>query len=305
MEIVKIKKITKLNKVYDRYDLTVSSTNNFFANGILIHNTSTIIGNLQVKEPIKIPFYKKWFNMFVDKTGWFKKARFIDTEIKYGPIFSSRTVIKNRYINSEVGQGFYSQDIWSEWGNIVYPYLEEGMTVYGEIVGYLTGSDSMIQKTYDYGCEKGKNKLMIYRITTTNEDGSKNEWEVPEVRGWTIQLIERMKSTGDPNWENIYPIDLLYHGTLEELYPDLDTENHWHENLLERMKNDKEHFGMEENEPMCKTYEVPREGICIRKESDARPSCYKLKTISFALGEAIRMDNGEVDSEMEEGYTEN
>ena len=36
MEIVKINKITKLKEVYDRYDLTVSTTNNFFANGLLI-----------------------------------------------------------------------------------------------------------------------------------------------------------------------------------------------------------------------------------------------------------------------------
>ena len=33
MEIVKIKKITKLEKKLDRYDLTVSSTGNFFGEG--------------------------------------------------------------------------------------------------------------------------------------------------------------------------------------------------------------------------------------------------------------------------------
>ena len=71
------------------------------------------------------------------------------------------------------------------------------------------------------------------------------------------------------------------------------------------MKNDKEHFGMEENEPLCNHYEVPREGICIRKYKDPELHCYKLKTMSFALGEAIRMDQGDVDSEMVEGFVEN
>ena len=71
------------------------------------------------------------------------------------------------------------------------------------------------------------------------------------------------------------------------------------------MKNDKEHFGMEENEPMCTHYESPREGICIRRVGDEVPRCDKLKTIAFALGEAIRMDQGDVDAEMVEGYTEN
>ena len=38
MKKVKIKKITKLEEKLDRYDLTVSSTGNFFANGICVHN---------------------------------------------------------------------------------------------------------------------------------------------------------------------------------------------------------------------------------------------------------------------------
>ena len=63
---------------------------------------------------------------------------------------------------------------------------------------------------------------------------------------------------------------------------------------------------MEENEPMNTHYpESPREGICVRKEGDKLPSCSKLKCYSFFLGESIRMDNGDVDAEMEEGYSEN
>ena len=42
MEQVKIKSIKKLPYKLDRYDLTINSTHNFFANGILIHNTSAI-----------------------------------------------------------------------------------------------------------------------------------------------------------------------------------------------------------------------------------------------------------------------
>ena len=267
------------------------------------HGTSIIIGNLHVKEPIKLPIFQRVFNKLVDITGLLKTRRIQDWVVKYGPVYSSRTVIKNQYINKDAGNGFYEKDVWTEWGDIVYPYLEEGMTVYGEICGYVTGTESMIQKTYDYGCEPGENNLMLYRITTTEEDGSKKEWEVPEVKAWTESLIERMRSAEDENWKRIHPIDLLYHGTLEELYPELDTESHWHENLLEKLKNDKEHFGMEENEPMNTHYpESPREGICIRKEGDKIPACSKLKCYSFFLGESIRMDNGDVDAEMEEGY---
>lgn len=40
------------------------------------------------------------------------------------------------------------------------------------------------------------------------------------------------------------------------------------------------------------------------KEGDEIPRCDKLKTIAFAFGEAIRMDQGDVDAEMAEGYSE-
>ena len=178
------------------------------------------------------------------------------------------------------------------------------MTLYGEICGFLSGSDSPIQKLYDYGCEKGENFVMLYRITTTNEDGSKHEWEVPEVLEWTKKLIERMKEAGDENWKRIHPIDLIYHGTLEDLYPDIDTETHWHDTLLKRMKNDKEHFGMEENEPLCKN-EVPREGLVIRKANDTILRASKLKCDAFLIGEAIRVEQSDfVDIEMAAGYAD-
>ena len=266
------------------------------------HGTSICLGRVRVKEPIKLPFFQWLFNKFVDITGLMKSKRIKDWQEVYGPIYSSRTVIKNRYINKGVDQGYYDKDIWSEWGDIIYPYLGEGMSIYGEICGYVTGTESMIQKTYDYGCGVGENNLMVYRITSTNEDGSKKEWEIEDVLQWTENLKDAMKAEGDENWKRIHPIDLLYHGTLKDLYPDLDTEEHWHENLLERMKNDKEHFGMEENEPMCTHYKSPREGVVIRRVGDIQPEAWKLKCYSFAIGESIRVSENEVDIEMLEGY---
>ena len=123
-----------------------------------------------------------------------------------------------------------------------------------------------------------------------------------EVYDWTKKLIERMQEANDENWKRIKPIDILYHGTLADLYPEIDTENHWHENVLEAMKNDKVHFGMEDDEPLCQYNKVPREGVCLRKFNDTILECFKLKTNSFLLGEVIRMDEGDVDIEMAEGY---
>lgn len=298
MEIVKIKSIKKLENVYDRYDLTVSSTNNFFANGILIHNTSFVCGKLHVKTPIKLPIHKLLWNKFVDTTGLFKKLRVTDYIVEYGNVTSSRTVIRNQYINKKVTDGYYGVDIWSEYGNLIYPYLDEGMTVYGEIFGYLSGSDKMIQKDYDYGCEKGKNKLMPYRITTTNDNGTKHEWNVMEVKEWTEKLIAEHPELAD----KIHVIDLLYHGILADLYPHLSLTEHWHENVLEEMRNDVIHFGMEKQEPLCTNHNVPREGICVRIDNDEINENFKLKCAKFFDRERKAIDAGEVDIEMADAY---
>lgn len=263
-----------------------------------IHGTSFGCGKLHVKTPIKLPIYKLLWNKFVDTTGLFKKLRVTDYIVEYGNVTSSRTVIKNQYINKKVTEGYYGVDIWSEYGNLIYPYLDEGMTVYGEIFGYLSGSDKMIQKNYDYGCEKGKNKLMPYRITTTNDNGTKHEWNVTEVKEWTEKLIKEHPELAD----RIHVIDLLYHGTLANLYPHLSLTDHWHENVLEEMRKDVVHFGMEKREPLCTTHNVPREGICVRIDNDEINENFKLKCQHFFDMERKAIDAGEVDIEMADAY---
>lgn len=272
---------------------------------VKLHGTSVIIGKLPVKNPIKLPFFQRAWNWFVDGTGLFRKHRITDYEIGIGPIYSSRKVIKNQYINKDVNSGYYSVDVWSEYGDIIYPYLDEGMTIYGEILGYETGNDKPIQKLYDYGCEQGENRIMIYRITSPDENGLKREWEVDEVFDWTLNLIDKMEKAEDENYKKIHPINILYHGKLEDMYPEVLPEgDKWHEKLLEMMKNDTKLLGMEEIEPMCTKHIVPREGVCIRKDHDPIRECFKLKSMAFAIGEAVRMDNGEVDIELDEGYSE-
>ena len=267
-----------------------------------LHGTSFICGKLHVKTPIKLPFHKWVWNKFVGLTGLFKSLRITDYVVEYGNVTSSRTAIKNQYINKNVTGGYYGADIWSEYGDLIYPFLDEGMTVYGEICGYITNSQKMIQKGYDYGCDEGENFLMVYRITTTNEDGSKKEWNVQDVYNWTKKLITEHIELE----KRIQPITIFYHGTLQDLYPDLSLMEHWHENVLEAMRNDKEHFGMEKKEPLCRN-SVWREGIVIRKDDDDLAEAFKLKCMHFLKAEAVLMDdiaNGkeEVSEEMAEVY---
>lgn len=262
-----------------------------------LHGTSICIGKLHVKTPIKLPFYKWIWNKFVDLTGLFKAHRITDYVIDYGNVTASRTVIKNQYINENVSDGYYGVDVWSEYGNLIYPFLSEGMIIYGEIIGYLTDSDKMIQKNYDYGCNKGKNKLMIYRITTNNEDGTKHEWNVTEVKEWTEKLVKDHPEIAD----RIHVIDLLYHGTLADLYPNISYMDHWHENVLEALRNEKERFNMEKNDPICKN-KVPFEGVVLRIDNDEFAEAFKLKCAKFLSKEREKIDKGEVDMEMLDNY---
>ena len=138
---------------------------------------------------------------------------------------------------------------------------------------------------------------MIYRISQVLEDKSTFEWDVPDIREWTIKLMNDYPDLAP----YLHPIDLLYFGKIGDIYPELDTTNHWHENLLEKMKNESKWF-MEKNEPLCNN-KVPREGIVIRKINDPIKEAFKLKTMKFRFKECENMDKGLADTEMAEVYS--
>lgn len=264
---------------------------------VKLHGSSGIFSNIKTRKPIKLPFHKWLLNKFIDATGLFKSHRIVDYEIAYDSVYSSRTVIKNKYINRSVTDGYYTTDIWGEYNVLLNGKIDKGLTVYGEIIGYCSNSDKMIQKGYDYGCSRGTNKFMPYRITSETDSGKKYEWNVTEVKEWTEHLIEKYPEIKD----RIQVIPILYHGTLQDLYPNVDIHNHWQENVLQEMIKDKHNFGMEMLEPMCKN-KVPREGIVLRIDDDPCAEAFKLKCVAFRQREAKQIDKGEVDMEMTEGY---
>lgn len=246
---------------------------------VKIHGTSAILANILCNRRLSLwEKIKKFFGFKVQ-------------EREYGNIYSSRSVIKNRYLNKDA-HDFYGVDIWGCVDRDFSPYLEKGMTVYGEICGYLEGSDKMIQAKHDYGCKPGQWKFMPYRITMTDEEGNKTEWDVAEVDKWTRNLVAAHPELADKTMF----LTILYHGRFGDLYPDLDEATHWHENVLAKMKADRENFLMEEDEPLCKN-KVPREGIVIRIDGDKFARAWKLKTARHYGKEAEQHDKGEVDIE--------
>jgi hypothetical protein len=279
---------------------------------VKVHGTSAIFANILTKAPRYVNPVEREINKSIRKrTAKIKKykaahpvgMRHLDREVEmlkkhkvntirytYGNVYSSRGTIKNQYINATAGS-FYDVDVWGCVNKVIAPYIEKGMTVYGEIVGYQEGSDKFIQKNHDYGCAVGTWKFMPYRITMTNEEGDKTEWDVDKVDKWTRNLVKAHPELAD----KIMFLNILFIGKMKDLYPDINTEEHWHENVLERLKNDK-NFYMEEKEPMCKN-NVPREGMVIRIFGDKLARAWKLKSKAHYALEGKQHDAGEADIE--------
>ena len=215
-----------------------------------------------------------------------------NTEIapNYDYLYASRTVIKNRYYNKKVSNGFYGVDVWKYADDIIRPYLQKGMTVYYEIVGFLPNG-GYIQKDYDYGCmppkegEKytlGKHfDIYVYRVTLTNATGQVHEFSAKEVQQWCATI-------------GLQSVREWYYGYAKDLYPDISIEEHWNENFLQRLANDKQ-FHMELNSPSCSN-KVPHEGIVIKIEN-MKSEAFKLKCFKFLDKEGKALDKGETNIE--------
>lgn len=264
-----------------------------------LHGTSYVIGNVLTKKPKWKGIYEKMF-LYLPKFLQF-------TVEDYDVIYSSRSVIKNPTINANK-KGFSKglDRCFDKYYELLKDYIPQGVTLYGEIVGYEEGSNSFIQTVgqgYDYRCKPGENQFMIYRVKQVDKDGNTTELNIVDVQKFSDELKQALIRDGkDDVAARIRPLEIFYYGKLGDLYPDLSVTEHWHENLLERMKNDKEHFGMEGLEPGCRN-SVPREGIVIRIENDVIPEAFKLKCLKFLGKEAKEMDKGKTnDAEMMERY---
>lgn len=253
---------------------------------VKMHGTSFICGNLLTNIPLRFFKIRRWLNEHLHTN--IKEAR-----QEYGMIVSSRKVIKNEWSNATHPEGYYGQDIWTEYGNIIYPYLDKGITIYGEICGYLTDNAKMIQKDYDYGCRQGENVLMIYRATQ-HVDGVLKEYSIREVGHLTEVIKARMSDAGDKNVGRIFNIlnIVLYQGTVAELIGEGGDMRDFPDKLADLCN-------IEKREPLCTGHKVPREGVVVRIEGDEVPEAFKLKSLAFLEQEKKAIDKGEVDMEMQ------
>lgn len=188
-----------------------------------------------------------------------------------------RTICKN------FDGGYYGSNAFrKKYHDMFVGKLPKGMTVYGEIVGWINETtpimarcnnskvkDKEFSKNYGeetiftYGCKPGENDCYIYRITMTNEDGVVVELPTEEVILWCdrlgvkyVPLLDKFLYT---TWEDLN----------ERCQPYLDVP-----------------------EPLANGSHVT-EGVCVRIDNRDKFTAFKTKSWYFKVLESIVKDTSE------------
>ncbi len=249
-----------------------------------LHGTSAIFSNVLTKR--ELPWYEKIL----------KKLGVNVVENVYDVLYSSRKVIKNKYINKTVNAGFYNEDVWEKHYETLKSIIDKGITLYGEIVGYVNET-KMVQGGFDYGCKPGTSEFYLYRVTYTNVDGKVYEFSARQVQ----QYAQRY---------GIKAVPEIFYGRWAEFIGEEFTKD-WYGVVDDRgyeMLNNKiadylRDKYLEGLDPMCQL-QAPFEGIVIRKEVDSIEP-YKFKSFRFLKKESEMLDSGEVDMETAESEDTN
>lgn len=243
------------------------------------HGSSVILSNCLVYRKLSLwEKIKKFFGMEVKET-------------QYGFVYSSGKPKSNRvkgvmvdgddtFVNT--AGDYYSANIWKkamlDYGNALMP----GIAIYGEVVGF--AGNSPIQGQWTYGCKPGEYKMVVYRITYTNEEGIKQEFSWNQVKSYCEE-------------KGLTYVPEFYQGKAKDLFPELDVSQHWHDNFFNKLSTS---FNMEQKCKICNNG-APAEGLVVRVE---RPNTeefevYKLKAKLFTLKENELIDSAQ-DLEIEQ-----
>jgi len=226
------------------------------------HGTSFRVAKKQ--QNIVLPKWKQIINKIVP---------LFPEKSEYKLVVGTRNVI----IENENKEGFHgSESFRFEVAQEIAPYLEDGMEVFGEIVGFVNGKPimpnhdvkmlkdkSLLKKfgdtnVYAYGCKEHEYKFHIYRITRETVDGKNIDMSQKELEQWCTDR-------GIEHTFEIHP-QILYDGDVENLKA-------LAERLSENMDN------------LYSDYQYPQqigEGLVIRIDTD-KPNPYFLKRKSFAF----------------------
>ena len=219
--------------------------------------------------------------------NWFRRLFHLKKKVK--PVYICGT---RRCVITKNSQSFYGNDEFRmKHHKELEPYVEDGMEVYGEIVGWygpnLTDTimpicdnfkmnDKAFIKqygkttTFSYGCHPGESKLYIYRITANNGE---KEYTPQEIIEWC-----------NKNGFNHVPyIDTFTFTTIDDL---LNRINTYFEDLTD---------------PIGLTH--IKEGVVVRVLNHSSWKAYKSKTLEFKILEGLIKET-ETEPDMEEAQDE-
>lgn len=233
-----------------------------------VHGSSAVFANVLLfnKVPKWKRFIAKLFKINIpDKTHAF--------------VYSSRSVIKN----NNPSTGYYGLDIWGQHAAEIQAKLPEGFTIYAEIAGYTGNGEAMIQKGYDYGCDKGKNKLFVYRVTYTDSAGQVLELDWTNLKDFCVL-------------HGFETVPLYYFGKAGDCFKGLPKDDpNWHDKFVENIMQSY----TDRQDDMCKT-NVVEEGVCVRFEQRTEKPAFKFKGFNFLKKESDDLTKGEIDIESAE-----
>lgn len=214
---------------------------------------------------------------------------------EYAAVSGSRKVIKDPLNDRQ--EHFYDFDLWTWYGNKIADLIPEGWIVYGELIGYLPGTDTPLQTNYTYDCSPGECELYVYRVATINAQGTLADlsWdgvkEFCTARGlkWTPELIRMHLSERGPDdidWDDESPYDWIQdfleriedrrYAELTDIYDDW---NGWVDPMV----------------PLSDPKSVD-EGVCLRQDGIV-PTILKAKSAVFLQHETKLLDKDELDIE--------
>lgn len=237
-----------------------------------IHGTSVVIGNLLTRKPLSfLERLVRWAGVEV-------------SESVYSLVWSSRRVVKGVGDTAKANSvHYYDEDIWGIVAKEVKDDLEQGITVYGEITGYMPGGGE-IQKSYTYGAEPGKHDFWIYRVTWTNPAGFVFEFSRTQIVEYCTK--HGFKTVPDLQAPGIATALVAYDGK------DLEA---WQIQLLKTI----EAFYVTGRK--C-SYNpgMPAEGVVVKIDHYYDPVAFKVKSFEFLELESKMLDAGAADIESSE-----
>lgn len=204
-----------------------------------LHGTSVRIGNVPVKRKLN------WFERLLSKLGVPVEKYYYDY------IGGSRKVIKDPQNVSQ--DHYYDTDIWTYAAKKYGSLLPKGVVVYGELIGYVTGTDTPIQKGYTYNVIPGGTELYVYRVAVVQEDGGLYDLS------WTG--VEQFCEA-----RGLKTVPLLWEGKHEDFDPDEWVDKRYHNKFANAV-------------PLCADSPVD-EGVVIRKDGII-PTALKAKGKEF------------------------